>query len=325
MANLFAKRVAAQLKKAERMDYPNLLFYLDESNIHNVYVLVVGLPYPYLEGEYIFRLQLNSNFPDTPPELRCRTDNGVYMVGGKICISVGEFHAQDRKDIGAANAQGGHWGWRRQLGIHGFAREVLNGLIDPSILNGVKHPDSGQGGIGILDEPAEVRASLAGRSFSYNMTHNAALRAKFYEYAVTRTDLAASESWLAQLSARELRLAPDHQVISRAMISSALGDDISSIIPDSHCDLARGLCAVDPDYRRVIALCSLCPESELAAHAAEGASFLSGARDKIAKAAAAATGNPVALGALRKSVILAIMCNMRLNFAKRDEIVCGLA
>lgn len=200
MSDLSVKRILAQLRKAESKDDPNLIFLPNESNIRICHVLVVGLGYPYLGAEIILRLEMPEEFPRKPPELRCLTENGVYMVGGKICISIGEFHAGDRTSKDGAS------GWRPAEGLIGFAKEALNGIIVPETLNAVKHPDSGLGGLGILDTDAPTRQTLALLSSEYNRERNGVLMETYEKYAASHPGLGAVKAWRRQQAMTRIRL-----------------------------------------------------------------------------------------------------------------------
>lgn len=194
------KRMAAQFRNAsERENHPNLLFLLDDQDARRCYILAVGLPYPYRGAEVLFQLDCPDDFPKSPPALRCLTPNGVYELGCRICISIGEYHAHD------ASRKDGAQGWRPALGLAGFARETLNGLLVPEVLNGIKHADSGRGGIGILDTPATERAELAAKSHDFNLSRNSLLLARFESAYMQDQDKLAAASWRAQRAQQAIR------------------------------------------------------------------------------------------------------------------------
>ena len=119
-----------QYNKALKANNPNLITYVDENNLTIWYFLIKGLKdTPFEGGEYIFKLKAPDQFPHKPPSFEFCTPNGVYDIGGKICISVGEFHANDKP------GSTGSYGWRPSLGMYGFANEVLNGLINYKFLD----------------------------------------------------------------------------------------------------------------------------------------------------------------------------------------------
>lgn len=186
MSDRRTKILQAQLKKAMSEDHPNILFSMDEKNMGTWYMMVVGLPYPYVGGEFIFKLEMPDEFPRKPPSLKCLTPNGVFEPGPRICISIGEYHSRDFRDKTAA--AGGDWGWRPALGIIGFAREVVNGLITPSSLNTWKHPDSLRGGIGVLDEPNAERVKFARKSREFNQKMKGNVFAMFEEQRILETE-----------------------------------------------------------------------------------------------------------------------------------------
>lgn len=191
--------LARHYKKATDEDSENILFLPDDSNLLVCHLMVVGLPYPYNGGEFILRLVSPDCFPQKPPEARSYTANGVYTPGSLICISIGEFHADDRKSV-----DGGAVGWRPALGIRGFARELVNGIIVPEGLNLRKHPGSGRGGLGIEDTTPAERVALAARSAKYNCEHNPKLREDFLKYAEAHPELKAAQTWRRQLAQQKL-------------------------------------------------------------------------------------------------------------------------
>ena len=117
------------------------------------YFLIAGLDAPYATGEYIFYLIAPDEFPQKPPRLIFLTPNGLFTPGHKVCISVGEFHANDRP-----GKDGAH-GWRPSLGMKGFANEVVNALICSDDLGS---------GIGIESSSPTEKRRLAKNSRDYN-------------------------------------------------------------------------------------------------------------------------------------------------------------
>jgi len=211
----------AQYRKAQ---HENMLFLPDPDDMHVCYVLVCGLGYPYVGAEILLKLTCGPDFPLKPPELRCLTPNGVYEVGGKICISVGEFHAGDR--VGKmAGAAAGDWGWRPTMGLLGFAREALNGILVPESLNLSKHPDHGKGGLGILDTPAAERQRCAYSSHAYNAARNPTLQARFLAHAAAN-DSEAGRALLRQTALTRLCEAKSAADTTRAEFAEAFGPEL---------------------------------------------------------------------------------------------------
>jgi ubiquitin-conjugating enzyme E2 J2 len=159
----FTRVMGCQLKAAIAADHPHLVPLVGDDLALWTW-LVVNLPDPYAGGEYLFQLRAPPTFPRSPPEFVALTPNGVFEPGGKICISIGEFHADAR-----AGAQGSY-GWRPVLGMAGFAREVVNGLIDPEGLGG---------GIRVIRDPPATRRRLAQASREFNALHHPELMARF--------------------------------------------------------------------------------------------------------------------------------------------------
>lgn len=201
MAGGLSKILARQYQKCVKEDHENILFFPKEDDLRVCYCLVVGLGYPYLGGEFLFEVTAPEEFPRKPPSVRCLTTNGVYSVGPRICISIGEYHSEDRADASA-----GSYGWRPVMGIIRFAQEMVNGLIVPGELNLRKHPDSGKGGIGIEDTSEATRVMLALSSHDYNVAANTKLRSQFWEKIASAGDtyygLRAAKAWRRQIAQR---------------------------------------------------------------------------------------------------------------------------
>lgn len=161
-----------QLEAAAQEDNPNLWYVVDETDCRNWHFMVVNLPPPYAGGEYIFRLKAPDDFPQSPPEFSFLTPNGVYTPGGKICISIGEFHKTGT----------GTTGWRAALGMIGFAREVVNGMIANTF----------KGGIRILDNvPPAAKKGLAKASSEYNQKNCMRLCEQFAEFGESNPEQSA--------------------------------------------------------------------------------------------------------------------------------------
>jgi ubiquitin-protein ligase len=152
--------------------YPNLLAAIDESDCRVWHFCAFGLDQPFTGGEYLFRLTAPDDFPQKPPRFEMLTHNGVYDLGGPVCISVGEFHASD-----APGAEGSY-GWRPSLGMVGFATQVVNGMIAFDTL-----PSSG---IRIINPPAFFKKLRASQSRAYNL--NRPEMAQFERLILARPD-----------------------------------------------------------------------------------------------------------------------------------------
>lgn len=158
--------VGRQLAAAHRGDDPRFLWHYD--NVRTVYVLCLNLEPPYAGGEFIVKLELGDSFPQSPPRFEVLTPTGVYVPGGPICISIGEFHANQ------APGSDGAYGWRPALGLRGFMNEVVNGLYCPETLG---H------GIRIEVLPEWGRRKLAAQSKAHNEARFPGLMASFGEAA----------------------------------------------------------------------------------------------------------------------------------------------
>lgn len=122
--------LAAQFKKATAGPNEFIKFALKSDTELNVwYILLSGFSgnddeFSYEEitpqgkeiryGEYLCEIRAPEEFPFKPPEFYFLTENGLYEINGKVCISIGEFHSGD---------------YRASLGMAGFAAQLVSGMI----------------------------------------------------------------------------------------------------------------------------------------------------------------------------------------------------
>ena len=112
-----ARIMSSQYKKAFRDDPANIMFLMDETDMTIWYIMVLNMGDPYKGGEYIFKLTATKNFPVKPPVFEALTPSGVFELGGRVCISIGDFHPNE---------------WRGSLGLPGFAWQIYNSLVSVS-------------------------------------------------------------------------------------------------------------------------------------------------------------------------------------------------
>ena len=160
MSRPFAKRIEAQLKKVIRDDNPYYTCCLDTDDVTLWYVLVANLPEPYIGGRYLFKIIIPDNFPDSPPSLVALTPNGLMELGGKICVSLGEFHSNDHYRTNNK----GQYGWVPSLGISGF---ILQGVVNALLSFG-----DNEKGVRLNNQSNSIKNTLAKQSKEYNVTYN---------------------------------------------------------------------------------------------------------------------------------------------------------
>jgi ubiquitin-protein ligase len=171
------KILAAQIRKAITQGNPNLSYAVHENDMQTIFCRFSGLADNYFGGQYFFKLVVPNDFPNSPPSFIFLTPNGIFDIGGKICISIGEFHA-------SANIQGrtdnthGAAGWRRGLGIPGFAVNCLSAFIVPEGLSGIR----------IKKESATKVQNYAKASIDYNIKYHKHIVDLFEEHDATNTD-----------------------------------------------------------------------------------------------------------------------------------------
>jgi hypothetical protein len=147
-------------------------FVILDKDINVWYVMIHGIKGnqdEYIGGKYIFKLTIPNNFPAEVFSFECLTPNGVYTPGGKICISIGEYHQKD-----GPNSQNRDHGYTpaRDGGPDKFVREITNGLIirNHDILERNKNNKGMASGINIEFQSIEVTKTMAKNSDSFNRT-----------------------------------------------------------------------------------------------------------------------------------------------------------
>lgn len=216
--------LAAQALKAAKAeaatdssDGPKLLSSVDPQNATVWYFLVGGFADgPLAGGELIFQLIAPNSFPHKPPKFRFITPSGIFVTGTAICISIGEFHADN------APGKDGAMGWRPALGMLGFAAQVVNALITF---------DSKDHGIGIKVESHAAQAAYAAASRRANITAAKKSPELAYALAVFEEKIAGAVPGTA---AAAIAAARDSALKKKV---PARGDHTSDDLAD---DLARG-------------------------------------------------------------------------------------
>lgn len=147
--------IRSHLKKAYRQPHENIAIVPEsDRNVRTCYVLIAGLPPPYLTGEYLFKLTITEEFPHKPPSFMALTKNGVYSPDvSKICISIGEFHANQTN-----RPENGHRAARPLLS---FVTEIVNGMLNPL-----------SSGIGIERSSDSEKELFAFESYDRNLSTN---------------------------------------------------------------------------------------------------------------------------------------------------------
>ncbi len=99
----------------------------------------------FTNGEYLLKLIPLDNYPHEPPRFIFLTPNGIYELGGPICISTGEFHKENFKSTGH---------------LIGFIYDVLMAMLNYNELGG---------GIRIIENRTESAIKkYASKSKAYN-------------------------------------------------------------------------------------------------------------------------------------------------------------
>lgn len=159
----FVKVMLSQYKKATSEADQYTKYYMDPNDVGTWYVLISGMDGDddeFTGGEFIVRMVApnGSNgkepFPFSPPEFYFMTPTNIYDVEKKVCISIGEFHAND---------------YRATLGMSGFVANLISGMIGWKSLGG---------GINIVNNGKQVgpKIQASAASKKYNIDNHGKLR-----------------------------------------------------------------------------------------------------------------------------------------------------
>ena len=153
----------------------HLMVIMDE-NIQEWYMMVVGLDSPFLGGEYIFKFKIPVEFPMRPPSIEALTPNGVFDIGGPLCISIGEFHEHEHT-------------WVPSIGMPGCGRQIWNALLC------FNYEDAIQPVVRVIYSTDDEKTKFAEESREWNRTKFPELMSKFEEYARDHPDYIAVKSF----------------------------------------------------------------------------------------------------------------------------------
>lgn len=147
---------------------------MDDADMRVWYMMVVGLSEPFLHGQFIFKFTIPDEFPMRPPSIEALTPNGVFDLGGPLCISIGEFHEKT---------------WVPSIGMPGCGRQMWNALLC------FEYEDAIQPAIRILYSTDDAKQRIADESAAYNREHNADLMRLFDEYADAHPEYIAVQAF----------------------------------------------------------------------------------------------------------------------------------
>lgn len=133
-----AQLIPAHINKARKDATVTYILTADENDLQKIWVLARNLDTDespeWAGGHFLFQLRLPNDFPISPPKFVAYNKNGVYETGTEaICISIGHYHVEN---------------WRPALGLGGFIREIVNGMIHREFL-------IEKGGLGLLSSTSD--------------------------------------------------------------------------------------------------------------------------------------------------------------------------
>jgi len=210
------KILLAQHKNFNADPYPHLLAISDEQDFRIWYFLVGGLDDPFLHGEFIFKLTAPDSFPASPPRFEFCTENGVFHPTGPICISVGEYHTNDRP------GKTGAYGWRPALGMKGFAIQVVNGLICYEGL---------ESGIRIQNAPIAEKRAFAKNSRAENTRKFPDIYRRFEEIIKESPDIEPVRNIVAARARLEGKTPPEYPLV--VAVPAPAADDAAAPAPEA--------------------------------------------------------------------------------------------
>ncbi len=171
----------AQYKLAMANPHEYIKFYMSEEKCDIWYAVLSGFSGDedeYLRGEYIVRIEFPDEFPFKPPHFYFMTEQGLYGVETKVCISIGEYHSDQ---------------YRAALKGAGFVNQLVSGLIGWRDIGG---------GIQILKTTIQKKKSLALDSCAANRANHPALIRKINDNFLDYSKRWKPESITAAIQAK---------------------------------------------------------------------------------------------------------------------------
>jgi ubiquitin-protein ligase len=167
---LFAKRIASEISGFEKNPLSNIDVYVDESNMHNWYFLIIGdKESDYNGGIYLGNLILSENYPTTPVDFVMLTPSGRFEIGRKICLTITGFHS----DQWSAS-----WTIERCL-------MAFSSIMVADVDSGLAHIPLPKDEAGIKSIK-EKRQKLANESQVYALTHHSEILKNFKRFIKTQ-------------------------------------------------------------------------------------------------------------------------------------------
>jgi ubiquitin-conjugating enzyme E2 J2 len=163
------KVLTSQYNRYIRQPEDNIIVVMDDANIKRWYALILGNHEPYHRAEILFMFKVPDEYPHKPPSVECLTPNGIFELGGPLCVSISEFHRES---------------WVKSLGITGYAKQLWNALLCFS-------PDDTINSIRVTWTSPETRQSLANQSRAYNEKCNKEVYDLVNVYVETHPEFAA--------------------------------------------------------------------------------------------------------------------------------------
>lgn len=175
-----------------------VIYSMDANDLTKWYVLirnVSGKNNEFIGGEYLFEINLPSDFPHNPPGFYARTPNGLYEKDKICCISIGQYH----------KAQ-----YLQTLGVRGFCTELANGLCS---YDDMIH----SGGINLIRTSIDKRKRYAQESRAFNY--------EYYGDIMEQMEIQykkQQETWVKK------EIQNKYEWISRSVINDAINADANA-------------------------------------------------------------------------------------------------
>lgn len=161
--------ITSQYNRFLRQPEDNIILVINESNIKEWYALIIGHEAPYEFAEIIFKFTVPDEYPHKPPSVECMTPNGIFEMGGPLCVSISEFHRE---------------AWVKSLGVAGYAKQLWNALLCFT-------PDDTINSIRVTWTSEEVRKVISKDSYNYNQKNNKSVCDLINTYCETHPDFTA--------------------------------------------------------------------------------------------------------------------------------------
>jgi len=94
MSKIAIRRLNYEFKNIIKNPINDILVSLDNNDMRNWYYLIKSTNEPYLDGEYLGKIEFPEDYPMKPPAIKMITPNGRFKTDTKLCLSISSYHPE---------------------------------------------------------------------------------------------------------------------------------------------------------------------------------------------------------------------------------------